>query len=76
MVKRRVMLNFPQELLKEPIIYNLGQQFNVVTNIHLADITEDRGWLIVDIEGEEKQIEDGLAWVMTKGVRVDPVAEG
>ena len=76
MIKRRVMLTFPQELLKESIIYNLGQQFNVVTNIHLADITEDRGWLIVEIEGEEKQIEDGLAWVMTKGVRVDPVAEG
>lgn len=76
MVKRRVMLTFPQELLKEPIIYNLGQQFNMVTNIHLADITEDRGWLMVELEGEEKQIEDGLAWVMTKGVRVDPVAEG
>ena len=76
MVKRRVILTFPQELLKEPIIHNLGQQFNVVTNIHLADITEDRGWLIVELEGEEKQIEDGLAWVMTKGVRVDPVAEG
>jgi ABC-type methionine transport system ATPase subunit len=76
MVKRRVMLSFPQELLKEPIIYNLGQQFDVVTNIHLADITEDRGWLMVELEGEEKQIEDGLAWVMTKGVRVDPVAEG
>jgi len=70
------MLTFPQELLKEPIIYNLGQQFNVVTNIHLADITADRGWLMVELEGEEKQIEDGLAWVMTKGVRVDPVAEG
>ena len=76
MVKRRVMLTFPQELLKEPIIYNLGQQFNMVTNIHLADITADRGWLMVELEGEEKQIEDGLAWVMTKGVRVDPVAEG
>lgn len=76
MVKRQVMLTFPQELLKEPIIYNLGQQFKVVTNIHLADITEDRGWLILEIEGEEKQIEDGLAWVMSKGVRVDTVTEG
>jgi len=76
MVKRRVMLTFPQELLKEPIIHNLGQQFNVVTNIHLADISEDRGWLIVELEGEEKQIEDGLIWVMTKGVRADPVDEG
>jgi ABC-type methionine transport system ATPase subunit len=76
MVKRQVMLTFPQELLKEPIIYNLGQQFKVVTNINLADITEDRGWLILEIEGEDKQIEDGLAWVMSKGVRVDTVTEG
>jgi len=76
MVKRQVMLTFPQELLKEPIIYNLGQQFKVVTNINLADITEDRGWLMLEIEGEEKQIEDGLAWVMSKGVRVDTVTEG
>jgi len=75
MVKRRVMLTFPQELLKEPIIHNLGQQFNVVTNIHLADITEDRGWLIVELEGDEKQIEEGIAWVMSRGVRVDPVTE-
>ncbi len=75
MVKRRVMLTFPQELLKEPIIHNLDQQFNVVTNIHLADITEDRGWLVVELEGEEKQIEDGLTWVMSRGVRVDPVTE-
>ena len=74
-VKRRVILTFPQELLKEPVIHNLGQQFNVVTNIHLADITEDRGWLIVELEGDEKQIDDGLAWVMTKGVKVDPVTE-
>ena len=76
MVKRQVMLTFPQELLKEPIIYNLGQQFQVVTNINLADITEDRGWLMLEIEGEDKQIEDGLAWVMSKGVRVDTVTEG
>ena len=76
MIKRRVMLSFPQELLKEPIIHNLGQQFRVVTNIHLADITEDRGWLIVELEGEEKQIEEGLAWVVSRGIRVEPVTEG
>jgi ABC-type methionine transport system ATPase subunit len=71
MVKRRVIMNFPQELLKEPIIYNLGQQFNVVTNIQQADITEDSGGLTLELEGDEKQIEDGLAWVMSRGVRVD-----
>lgn len=75
MIKRRVVLSFPTELLKEPIIYNLGQQFRVVTNIHLADITEDRGWLVLELEGEENQIDDGLTWVMTKGVRVEPAAD-
>lgn len=75
MIKKRVILNFPQELLKEPIIHNLGQQFKVVTNIYLAEITEDRGWLEVELEGEEKQIEDSLAWVISRGVRVEPVNE-
>jgi ABC-type methionine transport system ATPase subunit len=74
MVKRRVIMNFPQELLKEPIIYNLGQQFNVVTNIQQADITEDSGCLTLELEGDEKQIEDGLAWVMSRGVRVDLIS--
>jgi len=73
MAKRRVMFTFPPELIKEPIIYNLGQQFKVVTNIRRADVSEDRGWVVLELEGEEKDIEQGIAWVTGKGVRVDPV---
>jgi len=74
MVKRRVMLTFPEELIKEPIIYNLGQQFKVVTNIHLAEVSESKGWIVLELEGEEKNIEDGIAWMTSRGVRVDPVS--
>ena len=74
MIKRRVMFTFPQELIREPIIYSLGQRFKIVTNIRLADVTENRGWVILELEGEEKDIEQGIAWVTSKGVRVDPVA--
>ena len=73
MVKRQVMFTFPEELIKEPIIYNLGQQFKVVTNIRRADVSEDRGWVVLELEGEEKDIEQGITWVTSKGVRVDPV---
>ena len=73
MAKQRVMFTFTQELSAEPIIYNLGQQFNIVTNIRQADLTEDRGWIVLEIEGEDKDIEDGIAWAISKGVRVDPV---
>ncbi len=73
MAKRQVTFTFPQELIKEPIIYNLSQQFRVVTNIRRADVSEDRGWVVLELEGEEKDIEQGIAWVTSKGVRVDPV---
>ena len=75
MVKRKVILNFPRELLREPIIHNLGQQFGIVVNIRLAEITEDRGWLEVELEGEADKIEEGLNWAMSRGIRVEPFAE-
>ncbi len=73
MAKRQVMFTFPQELVKEPIIYNLGHQFKVVTNIRRADITEHKGWVVLELEGEEKDIEQAVTWLTNKGIRVDPV---
>lgn len=69
------MLTFAEELITEPIIYNLGQQFKVVTNIHLADVSETKGWIILEMEGEEKDIEEGITWMTSRGVRVEPVAD-
>ena len=71
MVKRQVVLAFPQELLKEPIIYILGQEFNILTNILQADISESKGWLVLELEGEEKAIDDAITWATSRGVRVD-----
>ena len=80
MIKRGVKFTFPPELIKEPIIHNLGQQFRVVTNIRRADVNGDKGWVVLELEGDEEDIERGIAWVTSKGVRVDPingdVAEG
>ncbi len=71
MVKRQVMLTFPQELLREPIIYNLGHQFKAITNIYHADISERGGWTGRESEGEEKEIHDATTSVTSRGVRVD-----
>jgi hypothetical protein len=74
MASRRVLFTFPPEKIKEPIIYNLGQKFGVVTNIRRADVTDNKGWVMLEIEGDDKDIEHGLAWVTSKGVRVDPAS--
>ena len=71
MTKRHVMLTLPGELHSEPIIYNMGQQFNLAINIRQADVTEDRGWIVLEIEGKEQDIEAGVAWATSKGVRAE-----
>lgn len=73
MARQRIKFTFPQELIKEPLIYELGKQFNVVTNIRRADVTADRGWVILELDGDLAEIERGINWVASKGVRVDPV---
>jgi len=70
--KRRLKFTFPPELVTEPVVYNLGHDFKVVTNIRRADITDERGWVLLEIEGSEEDIELGLAWVTAKGVGVEP----
>lgn len=75
MAKRCVTLTFNEEIVAQPIIYNLGQQFKVATNIRQANVTEDGGWIEVELEGEKQNIEDGITWAISKGVRVDETAE-
>jgi len=73
MAKREIMFTFPRDLIKEPIIYKLGKGFDVITNIRRADVSENKGWVLLELDGEEKAIECGIAWVISRGVRVDPV---
>jgi ABC-type methionine transport system ATPase subunit len=73
-VNRPVKLTFPEELITEPIIYHLGQRFKIVTNIRRADIRQDIGWVVLELEGETDEIDSGLEWLTSKGVRVDPVS--
>ncbi len=70
-MSKKILINFPQELLKEPIIYALGHQFEVVVNIKRASVSEDSGWAELELEGEDKQIEEGIAWMMGRGMRVE-----
>ena len=73
MGKQRVKFTFPTELVKEPVIYYLGRDFNVVTNIRRADVKSDHGWVALEMEADEAKLEQGIAWLKGKGVTVDPI---
>ena len=73
MASKHVRLTFSPELIKEPLIYQVGHQFKVVTNIRMADVDESIGWVVLELEGDADEIERSIEWAQAKGVRVDPI---
>jgi len=70
---KRVRFTFPEALIKEPVIYLKGHEFRVITNVRMADVDENTGWVILELEGDADEIDRSLAWAQAKGVRIDPV---
>ena len=70
-MKRRVRLTFPQNLIKEPVIFTMAQQFNVVPNIRRARVTETVGEMVLELEGAEKDLEKGIQWLKEKGLEIE-----
>lgn len=72
-MKKRVKLTFPQSLIKEPMIFTMAKQFNVMPNIRRARVTETVGEMILELEGAEEDLEKGIHWLMEKGIEVELV---
>lgn len=72
-IKKKVTLTFPPQLIKEPVIYNIGHQFKIVTNIRSANVSEDVGWVTLEIDGEEEEYLKALDYLKKIGVKVEPV---
>ena len=72
-MKKKVYLTFPRHLVQEPLIYQVGHQFDVVTNIRCANVTEEIGLVGLEFEGEASEIEAAMKFLESKGVRVEPV---
>ena len=74
MATKRVKLTFPKDLIREPVIFTMAKKFDVMPNIRSAKITESAGEVLLELEGVEKNLEDGLAYLKERGVRVEAVA--
>jgi ABC-type methionine transport system ATPase subunit len=75
MARRRLKLIFGPSLVKEPVIYQLGRNFEIVTNIRRADVTRDQGWVLLEVSGEPEELDRGIEFLESRGVKVEP-AEG
>ncbi len=73
MASYKIRISFPEEKIKEPIIYKIGHEFKVVTNVRRADVREKTGWVELELTGDAAEIERAVASLKTKGVKVEPI---
>ncbi|MEE9191249.1 MAG: NIL domain-containing protein [Candidatus Aerophobetes bacterium] len=73
MAKKKITLTFPQELIKEPVIFRVAKQFDLVPNIRRAKITETVGEVTLELRGSEENLERGIKHLEQLGVKVEPV---
>ena len=73
MASLKVHITFPEEKIREPIIYQIGRDYKVITNIRRADVTEKTGWVDLELTGEPSEIERAVEELKKKGVKVDPI---
>ncbi|UCH00112.1 MAG: NIL domain-containing protein [Deltaproteobacteria bacterium] len=73
MTKKMVKLIFPQELIKEPVTFRMAKQFDVIPNIRRANVTGTVGELILELEGQDERIEEGIEYLTKLGVKVEPI---
>ena len=73
LTKKRIYCTFPKELIREPILYNLGKNFDVIPNIRGASISDDIGLVYLELEGDESEVEKAMQFLIDRNVKLDPV---
>ncbi len=72
-VRKQVTLIFPQHLIKEPVIYTMAKDYQVIPNIRRARVTESVGEMTLELEGTDENVKQGIAFLEKKGIKVEPL---
>lgn len=68
---RKLSLSFPQKLIREPILHNISTRFGVAFNIVRANVTEEKGFLELALEGDTGNLDQVLDYLRKLGVTIE-----
>ena len=72
-VSRPMELDFPARLVHKPILYELVRRFDLVPNIIRANVTQEFGYMQLELKGRADAMESALAYLKKTGVGVAPI---
>jgi len=76
MPSHKVVLHFPLHQLNQPVVNNLVKGYDLDFNILRAEVTpNEKGFVVIELSGEEGNFRRGVEWLDTLGVTVQPLSE-
>jgi ABC-type methionine transport system ATPase subunit len=73
MATRRVVLKYPQELIKAPVLSRMAKRFDIEFSIRRARVSEELGELALELEGEPDALENSVRYLEEQGILVEPL---
>ena len=70
MATARWHLTYSEELVSEPLLWELATQHGLVTNVRRANVEDTLGWVIVEVHGEPAALQEGRQFLASRGVQV------
>ena len=72
----RLWLMYPPKLITNPVIWELGRRFPVVTNVRQASVTDEIGIVCLELSGPRPEVKAAIKWLEGLGIKVEPVEIG
>lgn len=74
MATKRIKLTFPEKLVTQPILFTVAKDYDVVPNIRRAKVSATLGEIVLELSGEEGNLESAVAKLEELGVEVEPIS--
>lgn len=64
---------YPARHITRPVIFELGTNFALVTNVRQASVTDEIGLVSLELDGDREEIKRAIDWLEELGIKVEPV---
>lgn len=72
--KKKIVLRFSSQTWNRPIVYRLASDFKLEFNILKAIILpRQEGLMVLELAGTEENFQEGVQYLLSKGVTVEPI---
>lgn len=76
MIKHRIVLLFPAEVVEQPFLYHLVRDYNLIINVLKANINPKKeGKLVLELAGKKENYTEGINFIESRGVKVLPLEQ-